>query len=116
MPPFTQALFILSQSRDQYPGLTDPYPTPVRGITVGRDGTTCGLAPPRPIILLGAPLAPVPTGIGVIGVPAAGATAASAIATLGSSPLSPDIAEVTIRAGIAPCHVGGTDIAPTNRA
>jgi hypothetical protein len=51
-------------------------------------------------------------GIGVIGVPAAGATAASVSAALGS----PDIAEVAMRAGIAPCHVGGTDIAPTNRA
>jgi aconitase A len=66
--------------------------------------------------LLGVPPAPIPTGIGVIGVPAAGATAASAIAALGSSPLSPDIAEVTMRTGIAPCHVAGTDIAPTNRA
>ena len=110
MPPFTQALFIISQSRGQYPGLTDPYPTPDRGTTVGRDCTTCGLAPSRPIILLGIPLAPIPTGIGVIGVPAALASAASA--ALGS----PDIAEVAMRAGIAPCHVGGTDIAPTNRA
>jgi hypothetical protein len=31
-------------------------------------------------------------------------------------PPSPDIAELTIRAGIDPCHVAGTDIAPTNRA
>ena len=31
-------------------------------------------------------------------------------------PPIPDIAELTIRAGIEPCQVGGTDIAPTNRA
>lgn len=31
-------------------------------------------------------------------------------------PPIPDIAELTIRAGIDPCQVGGTDIAPTNRA
>src|SRR5215469_8036497 len=32
-----------------------PYPTPTRGTTVGRDCTTCGLAPPRPIIPPGIP-------------------------------------------------------------
>src|ERR1700757_4229454 len=33
----------------------------------------------------------------------------------GISPI-PDIAALTMRAGVDPCHVGGTDIAPTNRA
>ena len=79
---------------------------------MGRDCTTCRLAPPLPA-LLGPP---TPTGIGVIGVPAVGATAASAIAALDSSPPSPGSAEVATRTGMAPCHVGGTDIAPTNRA
>ena len=42
--------------------------------------------------------------------------AAAAISAALGIPPNPDIAELTIRAGIDPCHVGGTDIAPTNRA
>src|SRR5208283_3136235 len=85
---------------------------------LGRDCTTWfGLAPPRPNIPPGmpAPAPPIPIGIGIIGMPpptgAAPAGTAPAI-----SPPSPDMAELTIRAGAEPCHVGGTDIAPTNRA
>jgi hypothetical protein len=47
--------------------------------------------------------------------PAPWAAPAMAAAALGIAPI-PDIAELTIRAGIEPCQVGGTDIAPTNRA
>src|SRR6516165_8574288 len=37
-------------------------------------------------------------------------------AAAGISLPNPDIAALTNRAGVDPCHVGGTDIAPTNRA
>src|SRR6516164_492305 len=43
-----------------------PYPTPVRGTTLGRFCTTWfGLAPPRPIIPPGMPPPPAPIGIGI---------------------------------------------------
>ena len=91
-----------------------PYPTPTRGTTVGRDCTTCGLAPPRPIIPPGIPPPMPPIGIGIIGMPPIPAPTPPAVP--GISPPSPDIAELASRAGIDPCHVGGTDIDPTSRA
>jgi hypothetical protein len=62
------------------------------------------------------PPAPIPIGIGIGVIPPGPPGAAPAIAAALGIPPSPDIAELTIRAGIDPCHVGGTDIAPTNRA
>jgi hypothetical protein len=92
-----------------------PYPTPVRGTTLGRDCSTCGLAPPRPSIPPGVPAPPIPPiGIGIIGMPPADAP--KAVVALGISPPNPDITELSIPAGTDPDHVGGTDIAPTSRA
>lgn len=94
------------------PASTRParYPIPTRGTTLGRACTTCGFAPPRPIIPAGipAPAPPIPIGIGIIpmGPPAAGTSA-------GIAP-KPAIAELAIRAGTDPSQVGGTDIDPTN--
>ena len=61
----------------------------------------------------------MPIGMGIIGMPPPiGAPAAPAIAAASGTPAapSPDIAELARRAGIDPCHDGGTDIDPTNRA
>ncbi|CNG88075.1 Uncharacterised protein [Mycobacterium tuberculosis] len=46
---------------------------PVRGTTLGRFCTTCGLAPPRPIMPPGmpAPAPPIPMGIGIGVIPPA---------------------------------------------
>ncbi|KCL64059.1 hypothetical protein W079_01125 [Mycobacterium tuberculosis TB_RSA169] len=82
------------------PASTRParYPIPTRGTTLGRACTTCGFAPPRPIIPAGipAPAPPIPIGIGIIpmGPPAAGTSA-------GIAP-KPAIAELAIRAGTDP--------------
>ncbi len=56
-----------------------------------------------------------PIGIGIGVMPPPWAAPAMAAVALGMAPI-PDIAELTMRAGIEPCQVGGTDIAPTNRA
>jgi hypothetical protein len=104
-------------SPDHVPQRENPtYPTPVRGITLGRCCVIFGLAPPRPIIPPGIPppAPPPPIGIGIIGIPPPVAPAACAISA-GIAP-SPRIAELPIPAGVEPCQVGGTDIAPTNRA
>src|SRR6516225_1343791 len=94
-----------------------PYPTPVRGTTLGRFCTTWfGLAPPRPIIPPGMPPPPAPIGIGIGIIPVPAPPPIAPAIPAGISPPSPDIAALTIRAGDDPCHVGGTDIAPTNRA
>ena len=98
--------------------LLTSYPTPVRGTTLGRACTTWfGLAPPRPSIPPGMPPpAPMPPiGIGIIPMPPPTGAPAAAAAP-GISPPIPDIAALTIRDGADPCHVGGTDIAPTSRA
>src|SRR6201999_3292682 len=80
------------------------------GTTLGRFWTTCGLAPPRPVIPPGIPPPPIPPiGIG-IGMPPAPVAAVSGAAA------SPDIAELAIRAGIDPAQSAGTESAPTNRA
>ena len=93
------------------------YPTPTRGTTLGRFCVTCGLAPPRPIMPPApAPPAPPPIGIGIIGIPPpVGAPAIPAALGIPAPP-NPDIAALPIRAGVEPCQVGGTDIAPTKRA
>jgi hypothetical protein len=66
------------------------------------------MPPPAPI--------PPPIGIGIIPIPLPVGPAAAAISAALGMPPSPDIAELIIREGIEPCQVGGTDIAPTNRA
>jgi hypothetical protein len=66
------------------------------------------MPPPAPI--------PPPIGIGIIPIPPPPAGPAAAISAALGIPPSPDIAELIIREGIEPCQVGGTDIAPTNRA
>ena len=111
MPPHTAAAGL--NNAGQPP---PPYPIPTRGTTLGRFCTTCGLAPPRPIIPPGIP-PPVPIGMGIIGMPPIGAPATPVIAAASGIPAapSPDIAELARRAGIDPCHDGGTDIEPTNR-
>ncbi len=62
----------------------------------------------------------MPIGIGIIGIPplvgAPVAPAAAAISAAGKPGPNPDIAELAMCAGIDPSQVGGTDIAPTNRA
>lgn len=77
---------------------------------------TCQPAPSRSISPPGIP-APAPLiliGISIIGIPPPAAPAACVNATgLGGTP-NPDIAEEAIEMGIDPCHVGGTDIDPTN--
>lgn len=55
-------------------------------------------------------------GIGIIGIPPAPVACPAAAIAAGFIAPSPDIAEVAMPLGIDPCHVGGTDIAPTNRA
>ena len=81
---------------------------PLRGTTLGRDCTTWGgLAPARPTIPVGLS-SPGPVRAG-IGIPVAGrAGCATAPGTAA--------AELTIGAGVEPCHTEGTDIAPTKRA
>ena len=55
-------------------------------------------------------------GIGIIGIPPAPVGCAAAAIAAGFIAPNPDIAAVDMPLGIDPCHVGGTDIAPTNRA
>jgi hypothetical protein len=54
-------------------------------------------------------------GIGIIGIPPVPVAPCAIAAGLAIAP-NPEIAEVDMPLGIDPCHVGGTDIAPTNRA
>ena len=56
-----------------------------------------------------------PIGIGIIGMPPP-MGAPTRPGGAGHLAASPDIAALTIRDGVDPCHVGGTDIAPTSRA
>ncbi len=84
-----------------------PSQAPLRGTTLGRDCTTWGgLAPARPTIPVGLS-SPGPVRAGM-GMPAGRAGCATAPGTAA--------AELTIGAGVDPCHTEGTDIAPTNRA
>src|SRR2546426_537786 len=89
-------------------------------MTLGRFCTTCGLAPPRPIMPPGipAPAPPPPIGIGIIGIPPPAPMPAAPAACAISAALTPnpDIAELAIPLGTEPCQVGGTDIEPTSRA
>jgi hypothetical protein len=55
-------------------------------------------------------------GIGIIGIPPAPVCPAADAIAAGFIAPNPDIAPVDMPLGIEPCHVGGTDIAPTNRA
>ncbi|BCI86224.1 hypothetical protein NIIDMKKI_14300 [Mycobacterium kansasii] len=98
------------------PHLSDPYPIPVRGTTLGRDCITCALDPPRPTMPAAIPPPPMPPiGIGIIGTPPV-APAARAGSTGPPIAPSPGITELASCAGIDPDQVGGTDIAPTSRA
>ncbi|GLE54565.1 hypothetical protein ATCCBAA256_41590 [Mycobacterium montefiorense] len=88
-----------------------PSQAPLRGTTLGRDCTTWGgLAPARPTMPVGL-LSPTAvraaTGMPLVD-PVGGAET--------PAPPAPAIAELTIGAGVDPCHTGGTDIAPTSRA
>src|SRR4051812_17130155 len=86
-----------------------PYPTPVRGITLGRFCVTCAPAPPRPVMPPGipAPAPPPPIGIGIMPMPDPAPPACAIAAELGIPP-NPAIAALDIPFGTEPCQVGGT--------
>ncbi len=92
-------------------GTARRYPGRFRGTTFGRDRTTSArVARSSPSGFLS------PTAIAVTGTPLLEPVEPVVAAVIGAAPGAPDIAGVAMYAGIDPCQVGGTAIAPTNRA